>query len=289
MVLHALSEGDRQECTQAIQVAAPAIAHQLSLQATKLLSLEEDLRDCRTRLNRVPDAADLAPIVAEMSGLQEKLARVALERTLLRERRSILQKETSVRERERSRLEREEIDSGRASARLALAAQARDVAADYLRRLTIAKTAELQQRALESFRQLSRKDDFVQHLRIDPKTFAVSLYDSRGETIPKSSLSAGEKQIYAISLLWGMAKVSGRPLPMIVDTPLGRLDSYHRSNLVEHYFPAAAHQVVLLSTDTELDRVHYEQLRSRTSHSYRLVSHTGWTEAREGYFWEEAG
>ena len=288
VVFHAFSDADRQACTHAVQVAAPTLAQQISLQATKLLSLEAELRDCRTRLNRVPDAADLTPIVAEMSGLQEKQARVALEITLGRERRSALQKEVSVRERERSRLEQEEIASERASARLALATQARDVAGDYLRRLTIAKTAELQQQALESFQQLSRKDDFVQHLRINPETFAVSLYDSRGEIIPKSSLSAGEKQIYAISLLWGMAKVSRRPLPMIVDTPLGRLDSRHRANLVQHYFPAAAHQVVLLSTDTEVDRFHYEHLRDRTSHSYRLVDRRGWTEAQEGYFWKEA-
>lgn len=289
VVLHAFSETDRQACTQAIQVAAPALAHRFSLQTTKLLSIEGELRDCQTRLNRVPDAAELTPIVAELSGLQEEQARVALEVTLRRERRSALQKEIRVRERERSRLERDEIAADRASARLALAAQARDVAGDYLRRLTVAKTAELQQRALESFQQLSRKDDFVRDIRINPETFAVSLYDSRGEIIPKSSLSAGEKQIYAISLLWGMAKVSGRPLPMIIDTPLGRLDSHHRSNLVRHYFPAAAHQVVLLSTDTEVDCVHYEQLRSRTSHSFRLVDRQGWTEAQEGYFWKEAG
>ena len=288
VVLHAFSDADRQACTHAVQVAAPSLAQQISLQATKLLSLEGELRGCRTRLNRVPDTADLTPIVAEMSGLQEKQARVALEITLCRERQSALQREVSVRERERSRLEREELASERASVRLALAAQARDAAGDYLRRLTVAKTAELQQRALESFQQLSRKDDFVQHLRINPETFAVSLYDSRGEIIPKSSLSAGEKQVYAISLLWGMAKVSRRPLPMIVDTPLGRLDSHHRSNLVQHYFPAAAHQVVLLSTDTEVDRFHYEHLRDRTSHFYQLVDRQGWTEAQEGYFWKEA-
>jgi DNA sulfur modification protein DndD len=152
--------------------------------------------------------------------------------------------------------------------------------------LTVAKTKELECQALESFQRLSRKDDFVQRFRINPETFAVSLYDSRGEILPKSSLSAGEKQIYAISLLWGLAKVSGRPLPMIIDTPLGRLDSHHRSNLVKHYFPVAAHQVILLSTDTEVDRVQYDKLRPQTSHAYRLVDHPGWTEAEEGYFWE---
>lgn len=287
-VLHALSETDRQTCTHAVRIAAPALARQLSLQATKIVSLEGELSDCRNRLNRVPDAAELTPIVAEMSGLQAEQAKVAHELALLRERGSALQKAVSTRERERRRLERDEIAFERASSRLALAVQAREAAGDYLQRLTVAKTAELQQRALESFLLLSRKDDFVHHLHINPETFAVSLYDSRGEIIPKSSLSAGEKQIYAISLLWGMARVSKRPLPMIVDTPLGRLDSYHRSNLVKHYFPSAAHQVVLLTTDTEVDRLQYEQLRDHTSHSYRLVNHRGWTEAREGYFWREA-
>lgn len=289
VILHAFSEADRQACTQAIQIAPPTLAHRFLLQTTKLLSLEGELRDCQARLNRGPDEGELTPIVAELSSLQEEHAKVELEVTLRKERRDALQKEIGVRERERNRLERDEIASERASTRLALAAQARDVAGDYLRRLTVTKTAELQQRALESFQKLSRKSDFVRELRINPDTFAVSLYDSRGEIIPKSSLSAGEKQIYAISLLWGMAKVSGRPLPMIIDTPLGRLDSYHRSNLVSHYFPAAAHQVVLLSTDTEVDCVHYEQLRDRTSHSFRLVDRQGWTEAQEGYFWKEAG
>ena len=287
-VLHAISESDRRTCAHAIEVASPALARKFSLQATKLVSLEGELRDCRTRLNRVPDKAELTPIVAEMSGLQEEQARVALEITLLTERRCALQKDVNARERERQRMERDEIASQRATARLALAVQAREAASEYLRRLTIAKTAELQQRALESFVLLSRKDDFVRRLRINPETFAVSLYDSRGEIIPKSSLSAGEKQIYAISLLWGMAKVSGRPLPMIIDTPLGRLDSHHRSNLVKHYFPAAAHQVVLLTTDTEVDRAHYQHLLSRTSHSYRLVDRRGWTDTQEGFFWRKA-
>ena len=286
LVLHGLSELDRQACVQTIQGAAPALVRQFSLHVKKLVALEGELRECRTQINRVPDAAELAPIVAELSELQEKQARTALEVTLLTERRASLQKEVNVRDRERRRLEKDEIDSQRASVRLALAAQAREAAGEYLRRLTAAKTTELERQALESFQRLSRKEGFVQRLRINPENFAVSLYDSHGEPIPKSSLSAGEKQIYAISLLWGMARVSGRPLPMIVDTPLGRLDSHHRSNLVKHYFPAAAHQVVVLSTDTEVDRAHYDQLRPQISHAYRLVDRRGWTEIEEGYFWE---
>ena len=60
-----------------------------------------------------------------------------------------------------------------------------------------------------------------------------------------------------------MARVSGRNLPVVIDTPLGRLDSSHRSNLVERYFPAASHQVILLSTDTEIAKTEIEQLRQQ--------------------------
>lgn len=287
-MLHGLSDIDQQNSIQTLQVAAPALARRFSLSAKKLVALEGELRDCRTRLNRMPEAAELAPIVGKLSALQEKQAKVSLDRTLVDGRLKALRNDIIVRERERTKLERDVATSERASIRLALAAQAREAAAEYLRRLTVAKTNELERQALDSFQRLSRKDDFVNRLRINPDTYAVSLYDSCGEVIPKSSLSAGEKQIYAISLLWGLAKVSGRPLPMIVDTPLGRLDSHHRSNLVKNYFPAAAHQVVLLSTDTEVDREHYEELRPRTSHAYRLVDRRGWTEAEEGYFWEAA-
>ena len=93
--------------------------------------------------------------------------------------------------------------------------------------------------------------------------FSLSLYDSQGQPVPKHRLSAGEKQLLAISFLWGLARVSGRNLPVAIDTPLGRLDSSHRNNLVERYFPTASHQVILLSTDTEIGKSEVEMLREQ--------------------------
>ena len=72
----------------------------------------------------------------------------------------------------------------------------------------------------------------------------VQLYDQDGELLPKHRLSAGEKPILAIALLWGLAQASGRQLPVAIDTPLGRLDSEHRHHLVERarHSPAKASQ-----------------------------------------------
>jgi DNA sulfur modification protein DndD len=45
--------------------------------------------------------------------------------------------------------------------------------------------------------------------------------------------------------------LNATPLPAVIDTPMARLDSAHRQNLVERYFPHASHQVIVLSTDSE--------------------------------------
>jgi DNA sulfur modification protein DndD len=129
----------------------------------------------------------------------------------------------------------------------------------------------------------------VADVQIDPETFAATLIDRKGNELPKSDLSAGEKQIYAIAMLWALAQTSGRPLPMIIDTPLARLDTEHRANLIERYFPAASHQVILLSTDTEIDNRLLADLGTTVSHTYRLDYDpiAGRTVASPGYF--EAG
>jgi DNA sulfur modification protein DndD len=127
----------------------------------------------------------------------------------------------------------------------------------------------------------------VRRIEIDPISFQVSLFDRHDRAIPKKQLSAGEKQIYAISMLWALAQVSGRPLPMVIDTPLGRLDSEHRAHLVARYFPHASHQVIILSTDTEIDQAYFQDLSSSMSHAYHLRydAHDARTIIEEGYFW----
>ncbi len=128
-------------------------------------------------------------------------------------------------------------------------------------RLKLRKVDHLESAVTECFRYLLRKTDFISRVTVDTEKFTLTLYDTTGQRIPKKRLSAGEKQILATAFLWGLARVSGRHLPVAIDTPLGRLDSSHRHNLIERYFPVASHQVILLSTDTEIGAVEVKQLR----------------------------
>ncbi|MGB3693725.1 MAG: DNA sulfur modification protein DndD [Spirulinaceae cyanobacterium] len=156
-------------------------------------------------------------------------------------------------------------------------------------KLTLKKLNRLEVEVTECFRYLIHKEDFVHRITIDSESFRLSLYDFQGESLPKHRLSAGEKQLLAIAFLWGLARVSGRNLPVAIDTPLGRLDSEHRHNLVERYFPAASHQVILLSTDTEIGKTEIEQLRKSEAIALEYLlkyNHKNQqTTIEEGYFW----
>ncbi|MDB9456780.1 DNA sulfur modification protein DndD [Dolichospermum circinale] len=156
-------------------------------------------------------------------------------------------------------------------------------------RLTLRKLNKLEEEVKNCFLYLLHKSDLVHRIAIDSKTFGLSLYDYNGKPVPKHRLSAGEKQLLAIAFLWGLAKVSGRRLPIAIDTPLGRLDSSHRNNLVERYFPSASHQVILLSTDTEIAKKEYQNLKETEAiaHEYLLQynSNKRETTIKPGYFW----
>ena len=156
-------------------------------------------------------------------------------------------------------------------------------------RLTEKKLGELEQQVTQSFLLLLHKSSMVHRVMVETDTFRLELYDTEGEPLPIQRLSAGEKHLLAIAFLWGLANASGRQLPVVIDTPLGRLDSEHRSHLVERYFPKASHQVLLLSTNTEIRAEEVEQLRKAgtIAQEYLLDYDTKakQTYIKEGYFW----
>ena len=155
---------------------------------------------------------------------------------------------------------------------------------------TTAKIDQLSHKVTESFRFLLRKKTLVHQVQIAPTTFAITLFDNHGHPIPKHRLSEGEKQVFAISVLWGLAQASPRPLPAIINTPMARLDSEHRQHLIERYFPNASHQVIILSTDTEVDQNFYAQLQPHIARAYHLDydDTEKMTVAAEGYFWHSS-
>jgi DNA sulfur modification protein DndD len=145
----------------------------------------------------------------------------------------------------------------------------------------------LQEKTFEMYKLLSNKSGLIKDLVIDDSTYEITIRDRNGHEMKKSGLSAGEKEIFAVSLLWGLAQTSQLNLPIIIDTPLSRLDSIHRDNIVSNYFPSAAEQVIILSTDTEIDTNYYKALEKYLSGAGKLEFSqiNELTTFKKGYFW----
>jgi DNA sulfur modification protein DndD len=157
---------------------------------------------------------------------------------------------------------------------------------DFRAQVLTSNLGRVEAAVLDSFQELIRKPNLVSGLEIDAETFSLKLIGGGSRTLEREDLSAGEKQLLAIAMLWGLARTSGLPLPVIIDTPLGRLDSKHRSHLVDRYFPNASHQVLLLSTDEEIKEHRLNELEPHVGRSYLLEydEEEDRTVIQEGYF-----
>jgi DNA sulfur modification protein DndD len=258
----------------------------------QLTQTTRDVESAEHSLAAIPDDADVAEHIRhlqettkELAVLEDRAKRLDEEIAALQSQRNDVQQKLLARK--RADVERELADE-QAARMVKLTIRTQETMRQFLARATAAKIDRLSQRVTESFRFLLRKKTLVHQVQIDATTFAIQLFDNAGQAIPKHRLSEGEKQVFAISVLWGLAQASPRPLPTIIDTPMARLDAEHRQHLIERYFPNASHQVIILSTDTEVDQNFYAQLQPHITRAYHLDYDESEkaTVAREGYFWK---
>ena len=136
------------------------------------------------------------------------------------------------------------------------------------------------------YKRLANKKNLIERINMDPVTLDLKYLNSEGKEVNKSSLSAGEKQLMVISLLWALALCSKKKLPVIIDTPLSRLDSAHRVSLIQTYFPQASEQTIILSTDSEIDKNYYEIMKDNIGDEFTLIydDATKSTTIKRGYF-----
>jgi len=142
---------------------------------------------------------------------------------------------------------------------------------EYKVRLQANKIDALAKTVTECYKRLANKKNLISRIEIDPVTLDLKYIGAENEVVPKGSLSAGEKQLMVISLLWALAICSKKKLPVIIDTPLSRLDSNHRLALIKNYFPNASDQTIILSTDSEVDERYYSVMKKNVGDEFTLV------------------
>lgn len=147
------------------------------------------------------------------------------------------------------------------------------------------QTKELAESMSEIYKELSNKP-LVDRVVID-NDFNVRLLNKKQDDIRKTEMSAGEEQIFSQALISSVVHVSNFDFPMIIDTPLARLDHAHRKSILQH-FKNSKRQTIFLSTDTEIVGEYFDLISDSVSSTYKLKHEIsdgiGYTTVEEGYF-----
>jgi DNA sulfur modification protein DndD len=148
--------------------------------------------------------------------------------------------------------------------------RAREVLSLFKNRLLASKAHWLSTMITSEFALLMRKRMLISQVRIHPDTYEVTILVTDGYELPMERLSAGERQLLAIAVLSALIRERKGQFPVAVDTPLARLDKQHRRTLVHHFFSKISHQVMVLSTDEEVDDALLSEVMPSMSQSYVL-------------------
>ena len=276
-----------------IQTLLPEARRRLKTGVDRRAGLREELEQVERVVVSIPDPESVAPLLQKRLEAREGLLRaeagLAVATELLDAARSERARTDSAYEAalDKSALASLEADDDR---RLVAHVDRVSLTLNELRvEATRRHLDKISAHVLEALSALLRKVRLITDVEIDAQTHTVTLTGADGNALPAAELSAGERQLLAVALLWGLARASGQPLPVVIDTPLGRLDGSHRGHLLERYFPQASHQVLLLSTDTEIDETAFGQIARHVGRSYRLEFDVtaNSTSVQPGYFWRE--
>lgn len=291
--LHVL--GRRQEVLQRLAEAGTVVStrvaellQQMTKAASEIQRLETAIRQTEVTAPQLDEKkAALSALLHQVDSLREEKGK--LENALSSERAELEQMRKDLARR------RARVDQSAKPARLAKRAE--DIAImldELLNDAWLLQRRHVAEAMTEALRAMVHREDLLNKVEI-LETGELRLLSRDGTNLRDFQLSAGEKQIFTQALFAAVAKVSGRQFPLVIDTPLGRLDEEHRHRVLS-YLANRPGQVILISTDTEVVGPYLKTIRHRVQKAYRLENKVdgkfGTSFAVEGYFpgeeWEES-
>lgn len=248
--------------------------------------LERLINKEKDSLENAPDPVDTKEEDEKLLVIQSKLGELYHRR---KQQYAIKKKHEELVEQNRNkakRLREDQKENTEAEKQYQYITKLKDAAIEFVDEMTELKATQIRTEFATILEKLARKDQDFEDVEFDQKDFVIRIYNDKGVEIKLKDRSAGEKQIIALSFIWALTKTAGLSLPFVIDTPLGRLDSIHRNHIIHHYFNALSDQVIILSTDTEVNRDYIDFISNYMIRGYELVYNkaTKSTSIQEGYF-----
>lgn len=265
------------------------------LTLSELTELLGDHEEARTQIDRISHE------IAQLSGVEDRIREVSDEiERLNRQDKELTEEINNIRRQEetdgaalsqrRPELARYQERFHNSQPQLSRAAKAEGVVKliqHAIEDLYPLHVARLGQEMTTIYRSLAHKG-LVKNIEIGADC-SVRLLGDRGRDLRSLDASAGEEQIFALSLIAAIAKVSGAKVPIVMDTPLARLDTDHRTNVLKYFSSQASEQVILLSQPDEVHGSYLKVIKDRIGAKFHLDYEelgdgVGRAHVRQGYF-----
>jgi DNA sulfur modification protein DndD len=235
------------------------------------LDQSERLRDSLlSELDRVPDDAGLAEVQATLRVLRTQLLETNSESSSLRDQLERTEREHLAAIAQIRKLEEQLADSLSAKSRAALLSQIGVALKDFEDELLRHRSEQFAEALVDGFNRLSRKQSLLAYATFDSESRTFRLQDPSGRELDTSSLSTGERQLFAMAILEGLRSTTGHSYPLVIDSPLAYLDENHRRSLMTQAVFESANQVVLFATDQEISLSGSEEPTSDFTCVYQL-------------------
>ena len=283
-------EDDLLKLTEFLNSKMPSSLDKSRKLKNDLRTFENKLDKLQKDIRKLPDEKEIRKIQIELSNLEAKEISLSnemneIEKSLSTKQYNLERNNSSIDLTKKAILE-SKVAEGDDERILKHLLNSQPVLEKFKTALTEKNVEKLEKGISKSFKSLLRKKSLFKSCHINSEDMTLNLFNAEGKKLNPNRLSAGERQILAVSILWAISKSVEHSLPIIIDTPLARLDSEHRGSLIFDYFPKASDQVILLSTDEEITSEHSKELEALTSHQFMVEANEkkGTSNFRNGYF-----
>ena len=270
-LLHDLDSSESNFIENFLKNSEKNLSEQLKDTLKRREEIFRKIKNENKKINQVPAEEFVDDFIDKITKTRSEIEILQVTNNRLISGKDLLEEKILIIEENINALESEVVCAEKDNITIKLSSSIQKAISEFSNRMIRSKINKLEKLITHMYKKLANKGDMVKEIRINEKNFTAQLFDYYGNVVEKDSISAGEKEIYAISILWGLSKISNKRLPVIIDSPLAKLDSRHRNNIIQEFLPNAAGQVIVLAHDEEINHSSYEKLKPNINSSYTLT------------------
>ena len=222
-------------------------------------SKETDGIIAKYRKQKLKKDEEVNSMEKEINDLNQKIGAIQTELTSKRREEEILGKKVKIQERH--------IEKDKLAKRLIKELD------DFIGKIKKEKKKALEEKILKSLKTLMHKKGLVKKIIVDvgEDIIDILLHDAKGKEINKDTLSKGEQQLYATSILKALVEESNIEFPIFIDSPLQKFDATHARNIIANFYPDISKQVVLFPLlEKEMTAKEYKLLEDKVKAAYLI-------------------